>query len=110
MRFSMHAVLVTFRPLASEDEFMEQIGPKMKATRSTEGLLMKTFLENDEGRWGGFYLFTDRDTAGAYLNGDFFTEFSSSPLLTDLSVQHWAVDDGPSQGFGTPSTPMRDLA
>jgi hypothetical protein len=103
----MHAILVTFRPEASEQQFMEQVGPRMKEKLpTTRGLIMKTFVESAPDRWGAFYLFTDQEAASDYLDGEFFQWFSGTSLLSDLQVAHFAVDEEPSIAFGTPSLPL----
>lgn len=102
----MHSLFVTFNPEVSEEEFMKEMGAKTMAARNTEGLIMKTFVAPDEKTWGGFYIFTSREAADAYVGGEFFQGFSSSPLLSNLRVQHLAVEDEPSKAFGTPSTPL----
>ena len=102
----MHALFVKFQPEVSEEEFMKEIGPKMKAMRGADGLIMKMFVEPDDKHWGGLYLFTSREAADSYLSGEFFQGFSKSSVISNLEVQHWTVDDEPSKAFGTPSTPL----
>jgi hypothetical protein len=105
----MHALLVTFQPEAPADEIMPVLGPRMKRTASTTpGLIMKTFVDESPQRWGAFYLFATRDDADAYLRGEFFQWFSTSPLLSGFDVRHFEVDDEPSVAFGTPTAPLMD--
>ena len=79
----MHAILISFRPEASEEAFMQEVGPKMMAMKAaTPGLVMKTFIESDPKRWAGFYLFTTKESADAYLAGEFFQWFSKLELLS----------------------------
>ncbi len=105
----MHVILVTFRPEASESELMAEAGPRMKAEMGkVEGLIMKTFVASSPERWGGFYLFADRRSADGYLAGEFFQWFSNLSLISDVQVEHFEVDDGPSVAFGTPSTALAE--
>ena len=107
----MHALLVTFRPEVSEQEFVEAIVPRMKESLlATPGLIMKTFIESGPEQWGAFYLFSSKDTADAYVGGEFFEWFSNHPVLSDLEMQSFAVDDGPSQAFGTPTKPLTEAS
>jgi len=104
----MHAILVTFRPEASEPEIMETMGPKMKTIASAPGLIMKTFVAPDPKRWGGFYLFATKENAEAYLAGEFYQWMSTSPLLSNVEAQHFHVEDEPSEAFGTPTVPLAE--
>ena len=107
----MHALLVTFRPQAPEAEIEGSFGPKMMATiPATKGLIMKTLMASGPDRWGSFYLFDTPAAAEGYLSGSFFTEFRSSPMLSDFEIQHFEVDDHPSAAFGTPSLPLASAA
>ncbi len=106
----MHSILVTFRCEIPVGQLIEEIGPKMEALKSTEGLVMKTFVQVDEHNPGGFYLFTSREAADKYIAGDFFKGFSSSPPISNVRIQHFDVADEPSAAFGTPHAALASAA
>lgn len=102
----MHALLITFNPQVSQDEFMKQTGHMLEGMRKAEGLIMKTFVAPDERTWGGFYIFESPEAAKGYVESAVFKEFSSNSALANVNVQHLMVMDEPSHAFGTPSTPL----
>ena len=105
----MHALLVTFKPEASEAEIMQKIGPKMKEMLpGTPGLAMKTFIAESDHCWGGFYLFTSKEATDAYVAGEFFQFFITSGLISDVKVRQFEVEDEPSSHFGTPMVALAD--
>ncbi len=104
----MHAILVTFRPEAPDAEIMQALAPKMKILAATPGLIMKTFVASDPQTRGGFLLFSTKEHAEGYLEGDFFHWFSNTPVISNVQVQHFNVNDEPSKAFGTPSIPLAE--
>ncbi len=106
----MHALLVMFRPEVSEQKLMETVGPKMKKLATQPGLIMKTFVGESAECLGGFYLFESKETADAYLKGEFFQWLSNSDLISNVEIKQFVVEDEPSKMFGTPSVPLAKSA
>lgn len=98
----MYALHVTFTTSASAAElrpgqlaFAEHVG-------AVPGFVSKTWL-HDGNAHGGFYLFTDREAAQAYLDGPLFAMLRGNPAFADLTARGWAVDTelGALTGAGT---------
>jgi len=101
--------LVTFR-CDTPEELEKGMGPMMEALASTKGLIQKTFIGSSPQDLGGFYLFSTPEAAEAYLSGEFFTQFKSIPIVQNVTVKQFRVEDEPSKMLGTPSTPLADSA
>jgi hypothetical protein len=105
----MHAILITFRPQAPEEEVMQELGPIMhNMVPSSPGLIMKTFVSPDPQTWGGFYLFASKDNADAFLDGELCKWLDASPLASDAEIRRFDVEEEHSIAFGTPSVPLAD--
>jgi hypothetical protein len=86
----MHAVLITFHSDASLEELWEPFLAAAPAIRDVPGLIAKTWLGNVE-TLGGFYLFTDREAAEAYLDSEIIRETKAMPACSDFHVEHYDV-------------------
>jgi hypothetical protein len=86
----MHAVLITFHSEASLDELREPSLALAPAIRDVPGLISKTWLGNG-ATLGGFYLFTEREAAQAYLDGEIISELKATPAFSTFRIEHYAV-------------------
>ena len=55
-------------------------------------------------------LIETKESAEAYLEGEFYQWMSRSGLLSNLEARHFRVSDEPSAAFGTPSVPLGPAA
>lgn len=86
----MHAVFITFHSEASFDDLHEPFLDAAPAIRDVPGLISKTWVQ-DGATLGGFYLFTDRDAAQAYLDSEMIAETKAMPVFSDFNVQQFTV-------------------
>ena len=86
----MHAVLITFQSSVPFDAVQDDFRAGADAIAQVPGLLSKTWIARDAG-WGGFYLFTDPDSAKAYLEGPIITQTRAVPAFTDFEIQEFTV-------------------
>ncbi len=91
----MHAVFITFRPAVSPDELEAGNRQYAEALRAgaAPGLVAKTWL-SDGATAGGFCLFEDRPAADRYLGGMFAEAVTRNPAVSDIRIEHFAVDEG----------------
>jgi hypothetical protein len=87
---AMHAVLITFHSDVSLDDLREPFLAGAPAIRDSLGLISKTWLHRDS-TLGGFYLFTDRESALAYLDGPIITDLKATPVFSEIAIQEFAV-------------------
>jgi hypothetical protein len=60
---------------------------------SVEGLIWKIWiLQQEELEVGGMYLFANRETAEAYLNGPVVQAVRSNPAVVSAETQLWDVE------------------
>lgn len=89
----MHAVLVTYENDNSADQVKSNpdVVGFAKALKKVPGLISKTWI-NDGKTFGGFYVFTDKASAEAYINGDLFQGgVVKDPSNRNLQIKHFAV-------------------
>jgi hypothetical protein len=86
----MHAVLITFRSEASLEELWEPFLAAAPAIRDVPGLISKTWI-GEGSTLGGFYLFTDRNAAQAYLDGEIISQTKAMPAFSDFRVERYEV-------------------
>jgi hypothetical protein len=61
------------------------------------GLRWKIWLVNEaESSGGGWYLFNDEASLHAYLGGPVIAAMKSNPVFSQVSVQTFAVAEGPT--------------
>jgi hypothetical protein len=89
----MQAVLVTYENDASADQVKsnpDAVG-FAKALKKVPGLISKTWI-NDGKTFGGFYVFTDKASAEAYINGDMFQNaVVKDPSNRNVQIRYLAV-------------------
>lgn len=59
---------------------------------SVPGFVSKTWL-HEGATHGGFYLFTSREAAQRYLDGPLFARLGAVPVISDVTVRGYAVQD-----------------
>ena len=87
----MYALHVTFTSTASAEDLRAGQLAFAQHVTSVPGFVSKTWL-HDGADQGGFYLFTGRDAAQAYLDGPLFALLRGNPAVEELTVRGWAVD------------------
>lgn len=97
----MHAVLITFTSSVGTDVLMAPFAEYAEALNRVEGFVFKTWLR--EGTTiGGFHLFTDRETAEAFLNGALAASVVANPAFSDFRVEQFGTLEQLSRVTGTP--------
>ncbi len=90
----MHAVFISFRSSANEEDLAEPFLRYANALRdgAIPGFCSKTWLANDE-LMGGFHLFESREAADRYLDAMFAPNVASNPAFTDIRIERFEVDE-----------------
>ena len=90
----MHAVFISFRSSANEEDLAEPFLQYANALRdgAIPGFCSKTWLANDE-LVGGFHLFESRDAADRYLDEMFSPNVAANPAFTDIRIERFEVDE-----------------
>ena len=89
----MHAVLVTYENDTPVDEVRNHPDniEWAKALRQVPGLVSKTWI-NDGKTFGGFYAFTHKASADAFIAGDMFQKgVVEDPSCRNVKIKHYAV-------------------
>ncbi len=94
----MYVRIITFRldglDAAAYRAHTEQLAPTFA---EWPGLVRKVWLaDGPEGRYGGFYLFTDQTAADASRDTEVFRGMTANPHFADLRVEEFAVLDAPT--------------
>ena len=90
----MEALVVTFKPPASQEQFPAATAEHAPLFAELDGLLAKIWIANPEsGTYGGIYLFRDRTALDAYLESDLFESIRSEPSFEGTSWRCYQVLD-----------------
>lgn len=104
----MHAVLATYEndtPANQAKIHPDNIG-YAKGLKEVQGLVAKTWI-NDGKTFGGFYIFTDKASADAYINGEMFQgAVPKDPANRNVQIKHFDVFTELSGITGSPSKPL----
>jgi hypothetical protein len=75
------------------DVFLAQCREAAAIIASVEGLIWKIWiLQQEELEVGGMYLFANRETAEAYLNGPVVQAVRSNPAVVSAESRLWDVE------------------
>ena len=89
------------------DLFLAKSREAAPGIASVAGLIWKIWmLQQEELEVGGMYLFANRETAEAYLNGPLVQAVRSNPAVVSTESRLWAVESSLSAITGAP---MRDV-
>lgn len=93
----MYARIVTFRIEGpSHDDYVAHASAVADGFNEWEGLLAKFWLsDEDAGRYGGIYLFTDEAAADASRATPLFDALDA-PTFADLRIEEFAILDAPT--------------
>ena len=97
----MHAVLITYRSTAELDALVGPFTHHARAIAAVPGLVAKTWLR-DGATLGGFYLFTGRAAAEAYLDGALVADLAAHPAFAQFRIRHYGVLEELSRITGSP--------
>jgi len=103
-----HTVLhLRFKLRVPPDALLAQSREAAAIIASVEGLIWKIWvLQEEEFQMGGMYLFTNRQTAEAYLNHPVVQAVCSNPAVVSTESQLWDVDSSLS---ALTRAPLRDI-
>jgi hypothetical protein len=88
---------INYKFNGSRADFEREFGPVASEIAKVPGLRWKVWLFNEaESRGGGCYLFDDEASLHAYLGGSVVAALKSHPAFSELSVQTFAVLEGPT--------------
>ena len=98
---AMHAVLITYRSAIAFDALVGPFTDHARAIAAVPGLVAKTWLRYG-ATLGGFYLFTGRAAADAYLDGALIADLAAHPAFAQFSIRHYGVLEELSRITGIP--------
>ena len=90
----MHVQVVTYRVEDVTDaDFVEANKDFAEAMAAVPGLLAKVWLKGPEGegRYGGLYLWRDREAYDAFLAGELWAEVLNDPSMLDVQAADYSV-------------------
>ncbi len=90
----MHVQVVTYRVEDVTDaDFVEANKDFAEAMAAVPGLLAKVWLKGPEGegRYGGLYLWRDREASDAFLAGELWAEVLNDPAMLDVQAADYSV-------------------
>jgi hypothetical protein len=99
---------INFKFNMSERDYERALAPLAGDIAATPGLIWKVWLMNEEeGEAGGIYLFRDRASLDAYLDGPIVAGVCAHPALSGFSMTRFEVmEDLTAATRG----PVRELA
>jgi hypothetical protein len=88
---------INYQFKGSRADFEREFGPVAAEIAKVPGLRWKMWLVNEaESSGGGCYLFNDEASLRAYLGSPVIAALKSHPAFSQLSVQTFAVLEGPT--------------
>ncbi len=89
----MHVQVVTFGLNGiSDEEYQRASQDETETFAALPGLVAKIWLRNaDSNIYGAVYLWRDRESHDAYVQGDIFESIKNDPALTDVASQDFEV-------------------
>ncbi len=87
----MRAIFVLIDTSVDHDELMPALTEYGTALKTFDGLIMKTWISQSEGTFGGFCVFRDSDSANRYINDMLRPTEEAHPALSNLRIQHFEV-------------------
>jgi hypothetical protein len=83
---------INFKFNVSPTELAEAFGPLAEPIANVPGLRWKIWSLNEAtSEFAGIYLFDDKDSAQAYLEGPIIAQVSAHPALSDISAKQFGV-------------------
>ena len=104
----MHAVLITFRSEAQQEDLVEPFTEYAKALCDVRGLVAKTWIA-DGATLGGFHTFTSREAADVYLGSEMVAGLTSNPAFSGFEIRHYSVLDDLSKITGSPQAALAGI-
>ena len=101
----MHSILVTFKSTASQEEMAGPMSEIAQAMPGVNGLISKTWIGDSEAV-GAFYVFTDKASADAYLDGEIIANVKGNPAFSDFVARQFDAVDELSVLNGTNDKPL----
>jgi quinol monooxygenase YgiN len=99
----VHAVLITFRSSAPVEQLEQPFKKYAEGLRAVPGFISKTWISDGDSLLGGFYVFTNRADADAFLGSEMVAGVTSNPAFKDFQITHYDVLDELSVSTGTPT-------
>jgi hypothetical protein len=101
----MHSVLVLIDTSATLADLQDDFTEFAYAINAQEGVVMKTWITQEESSVGGFYIFADRETSEDFIESVLAPTVDAHPALSNMRIQHFGVDAGLSELTGSPVVP-----
>jgi hypothetical protein len=101
----MHAMLITFQSAVGIEDLAEPFSEYAQGLRDVDGLVLKTWIKNDE-TLGGFHVFSSRADADRYLASQMVAGLTGNPAFTNFAIERFDVIGDLSRVTGTPTTPL----
>lgn len=91
---SSSVLQINFKFSVSPTELAEDFAPLAEPIAEVPGLRWKIWsLNEDTSEFAGIYLFDDKESVKAYLEGPIIAEVSQHPALSDISAKQFGVLD-----------------
>jgi hypothetical protein len=85
---------INFKFSISPTELAQDFAPLAEPIAAVPGLRWKIWsLNEDTGEFAGIYLFDDKESVKAYLEGPIIAEVSQHQALSDISAKQFGVID-----------------
>ena len=86
---------VTFRPRElTDDGYAELTAQVAPSVAELPGLILKIWTGSDaEGRFGGVYLWRDREAMVGYVTSELFQTVAAFPHFADIATRDFAVHE-----------------
>jgi hypothetical protein len=88
----MHAIVITFTSSVDPDQLQASMAEYADQLSTMPGFIAKTWLR-DGNTLGGSYLFGDRASADAYLDGPLVAALRGNPSFSGFEVRRYDVID-----------------
>ncbi len=93
----MHVQVIQYDYNGDVEAFKRAAESHAPAIAAFDGFAAKLWLDGDGRRFGGVYLWRDRQAADAYENSEFFTAaISGSPEVSRLTIEHYELWSAPT--------------
>jgi hypothetical protein len=98
----MHSMLVLIDISAPLDTLQDAFTEFAHALKVREGLVMKTWIVQEDSSVGGFYIFADRVSAESYIEEMLAPTVEAHPATSNMRLQHFGVLSELSELTGSP--------
>lgn len=93
----MHVQVIQYEYAGDVDAFKRMAESHAPTVAANDGFVAKLWLNGEGRRFGGVYVWRDRQAADAYEHSELFTTaISGSPEVRDLTIDHYELWSAPT--------------